>query len=108
MREGGANDENIGSLTYLALFGSVTAFVIYYRILKLVPVSLLALITYVFPIVAVALGWLVLDERLSRTTLVGAACVLAGIVLATWGRRPAPPSGSAIPPATRRRRRAPT
>ena len=97
----------IGSLAYLALFGSVTAFVIYYRILKFVPVSLLALITYVFPIVAVALGWLVLDERLSGTTLVGASGVLAGIVLATLGRRPGA-SGSAIPPATRPGRRAPT
>jgi drug/metabolite transporter (DMT)-like permease len=98
----------IGSLSFLALFGSVTAFVIYYRILKVVPVSLLALITYVFPIVAVALGWLVLDERLSGTTLVGAAGVLAGIVLATWRRRPAAARGSAIPPATRRGRGAPT
>lgn len=98
----------IGSLAFLTLFGSVTAFVIYYRILKVVPVSLLALITYVFPVVAVALGWLVLDERLSGTTLVGAAGVLAGIVLATWRRRPAAAGGSAIPPATRRNRRAPT
>lgn len=98
----------IGSLAYLALFGSVTAFVIYYRILKVVPVSLLALITYVFPIVAVALGWLVLDERLSGTTLIGAAGVLAGIVLATWRRRPTAAGGSAIPPASRRGRRAPT
>lgn len=98
----------VGSLLFLALFGSVTAFVVYYRILKVVPVSLLALITYVFPIVAVALGWLVLDERLSRSTLVGAACVLAGIVLATWRRRPAVPGGGAIPPATPRGRRAPT
>jgi drug/metabolite transporter (DMT)-like permease len=78
----------IGSLAYLALFGSVIAFVVYYRLLKVVPVSLLALVSYAFPIVAVVLGWLVLDERLSGSTLVGAAGVLVGIALATWRRRP--------------------
>jgi drug/metabolite transporter (DMT)-like permease len=77
----------IGSLAYLALFGSVIAFVVYYRLLKVVPVSLLALVSYAFPIVAVVLGWLVLDERLSGSTLIGAAGVLVGIALATWRRR---------------------
>lgn len=77
----------IGSLAYLALFGSVTAFVIYYRLLKVVPVSLLALVSYAFPIVAVVLGWLVLGERLAGSTLLGAGAVLAGIALATWRRR---------------------
>jgi len=77
----------IGSLAYLALFGSVIAFVIYYRLLKVVPVSLLALVSYAFPIVAVVLGWLVLGERLAGSTLLGAAAVLVGIALATWRRR---------------------
>jgi drug/metabolite transporter (DMT)-like permease len=77
----------IGSLAFLAVFGSVIAFVVYYRLLKVVPVSLLALVTYAFPIVAVLLGWIVLDERLAGSTLLGAAAVLAGMALATWRRR---------------------
>jgi drug/metabolite transporter (DMT)-like permease len=82
---------SIGALLYLALFGSVIAFVVYYRLLKVVPVSLLALVSYAFPIVAVALGWLVLDEALSGSTLAGAGMVLVGIALATWRRRAAVP-----------------
>ena len=78
-------------VAFLALFGSVIAFVVYYRLLKVVPVSLLALVSYAFPIVAVALGWLVLDERLSGSTLAGAGMVLVGIALATWRRRPVAP-----------------
>ena len=85
---------SIGALLYLALFGSVIAFVVYYRLLKVVPVSLLALVSYAFPIVAVALGWLVLDEKLSGSTLAGAAMVLVGIALATWRRRAAAPRGA--------------
>jgi drug/metabolite transporter (DMT)-like permease len=77
----------IGSLAFLAVFGSVIAFVVYYRLLKVVPVSLLALVTYAFPIVAVLLGWIVLDERLAGSTLLGAAAVLGGMALATWRRR---------------------
>ncbi|HUF90293.1 MAG TPA: EamA family transporter [Gemmatimonadota bacterium] len=104
----------IGSITYLAVFGSVVAFVIYYRLLKVVPVSLLALVSYAFPVVAVALGWLVLDERLAGSTLLGAGAVLAGIVLATWRRRPprvGPPDpalGGLRRPASPTDRRAPT
>jgi drug/metabolite transporter (DMT)-like permease len=84
---------SIGALLYLALFGSVVAFVLYYRLLKVVPVSLLALVSYAFPIVAVALGWLVLDEALSGSTLAGAGMVLVGIALATWRRRATAPAG---------------
>lgn len=78
----------VGSLAYLSLFGSVIAFVVYYRLLKVVSVSLLALVSYAFPIVAVVLGWLVLGERLAGSTLLGAGAVLAGIAIATWRRRP--------------------
>lgn len=105
----------VGSIAYLAVFGSVIAFVVYYRLLKVVAVSLLALVSYAFPVVAVALGWLVLDERLTGSTLVGAGAVLAGIVLATWRRR-LPPAGEPEAvlgaeirdPATPTGRRAPT
>jgi drug/metabolite transporter (DMT)-like permease len=102
----------IGSLVFLSVFGSVIAFVVYYRLLKVVPVSLLSLITYAFPVVAVLLGWIVLDERLSGSTLAGAGAVLAGMTLATWRRRR--PPGSLEAPvalsdeATPTARRAPT
>ena len=100
----------VGSLLYLALFGSVIAFVVYYRLLKVVPVSLLALVSYAFPIVAVALGWLVLDEALSGSTLAGAAMVLVGIALATWRRRAAAPgdAGGVASGATPKTRPTPT
>jgi drug/metabolite transporter (DMT)-like permease len=78
----------VGSIIYLALFGSVIAFVIFYTLLKRVAVSSLALISYVFPIVAVILGCLILDERLSPDAWGGTAAIVTGIALATWrGRR---------------------
>ncbi|MGH7557548.1 MAG: DMT family transporter [Gemmatimonadota bacterium] len=81
----------IGSVAYLAVFGSAFAFVGYYTLLREVPVTTLNLISYVFPIVAVALGYIVLGETLDRLTLAGAGLVLVGIAVATWRRR-RPPS----------------
>ena len=77
----------VGSILFLAVFGSVVAFVVFYSLLKRVAVSSLALISYVFPVVAVALGWAVLGERLDPSAGVGTAAVVAGIAIATWRRR---------------------
>lgn len=100
---------SIAALLYLAVFGSVVAFVVYYRLLKVVPVSLLALVSYAFPIVAVALGWLILEEALLGSTLAGAGMVLVGIALATWRRRSAPGAvGGAASGASPKSRPTPT
>jgi drug/metabolite transporter (DMT)-like permease len=77
----------IASVVYLALFGSVVAFVIYYTLLKQVSVSALALVSYVFPVVAVLLGYLILGERLTGSALAGAATILVGIAVAVRGSR---------------------
>ncbi len=72
---------SIGALMYLAIFGSVIAFTTYYRLLqrmKLVTMSMVALIT---PIIAVLLGFVILDELLTTADYVGAALVLAGVAV---------------------------
>lgn len=78
----------IGSVVYLTVFGSVIAFVAYYTLLKQVDVSLLALISYVFPVVAVILGYLVLGETMDSMSLLGSGAIVIGIAVATSsGRR---------------------
>jgi drug/metabolite transporter (DMT)-like permease len=68
-------------LAYLALLGSCVTFVIFYGLLKqMAPVQLSSL-AFITPVVAVFVGWLVLDEVLGATTLVGAVVVLAGVAL---------------------------
>ena len=77
----------IGSIVYLAIFGSVIGFVVYYTLLRNVAVTNLNLIAYLFPVVAVVLGYLVLGEVLEPLTFVGAGAIVIGIVLATYRRR---------------------
>lgn len=80
----------IASIVYLAIFGSVVGFVVYYSLLRQVPVTTLNMISYLFPIVAVVLGYLVLDEVLDRLAVGGAAAIVIGIAIATYGQRRAP------------------
>jgi drug/metabolite transporter (DMT)-like permease len=75
----------IGSILYLAVFGSVVAFVTYHWLLKRIEAVYISFTTFINPIIAVLLGALVLDERLAAGTLAGAACVLAGILVANGG-----------------------
>lgn len=69
------------SLGYLVLVGSVIAFLLYYWLVRNMDVTKTMLIALVTPLFAVTLGMIVLDERLSWRTLLGGACIMAGIVL---------------------------
>ena len=66
-------------LLYLAVVGSVIAFLMYYWLIQKMDVTKTMLISLVTPVVAVILGMLVLDEQLSWRTLVGGAMIMAGI-----------------------------
>jgi len=70
-------------LLYLAVFGSLVAFTAFAYCLHELPASTVGTYAYVNPVVAVALGHLILDEPLSAGLVGGAALVLAGVVLTT-------------------------
>lgn len=69
----------VGATIYLAIFGSVISFTSYYWLLKRLPILTMSMVALITPIVAVALGNLVLDEVLTTQDYVGAALVLAGV-----------------------------
>ena len=78
---GGYSAVALLALLYLAVFGSCLTFVLFYALLKeMAPVQLSSL-TFITPLVAVFVGWLVLDELLGLATFIGAVVVLAGVTL---------------------------
>jgi drug/metabolite transporter (DMT)-like permease len=80
-RLGDTSSSAILGLAYLAVFGSCVTFVLFYWLLKqMAPVQLSSL-AFITPVVAVFVGWLVLDEVLDLNTLLGAAVVLIGVAL---------------------------
>ncbi|MFD3324295.1 EamA family transporter [Streptomyces sp. NPDC058701] len=76
------------ALGYLVLFGSLIAFTAYVWLLQAAPLSLVGTYAYVNPVVAVALGALVLDEALTWPILLGGAIVVAavGVIVSTERR----------------------
>jgi drug/metabolite transporter (DMT)-like permease len=67
------------SLFYLAIVGSVIAFVLYYWLVLNIDVTKSMLIALVTPVVAVILGMIVLDEVIGWRTLIGGAMIMTGI-----------------------------
>lgn len=69
------------SMLYLAIVGSVIAFLLYYWLVLNMDVTKSMLIALVTPVVAVLLGMIVLDEQFSWRTLAGGAMIMLGIGL---------------------------
>ena len=69
------------SLFYLAIVGSVVAFLLYYWLVQNMDVTKTMLIALVTPVVAVTLGMLVLNEELHSRTLFGGLMIISGIAI---------------------------
>jgi drug/metabolite transporter (DMT)-like permease len=76
-------------LAMLALitFGSIVAFTAFNYLLKQVSTEKVATSAYVNPIVAMALGWYVLDETLSTQSLIAAVVLLTGVYFITTRKK---------------------
>ena len=64
-----------------SLVGSIVAFSAYAWLLQNAPVSKVATYAYVNPVIAIFLGWLILDETITAVTLVGAAIIVASVAV---------------------------
>jgi drug/metabolite transporter (DMT)-like permease len=71
----------IESVAYLVVFGSWIGFSAFAWLLDNVPTPKVATYTYVNPVVAVFLGWFLLNERIDAYMLVGAAIIIGSVVL---------------------------
>ena len=74
------------ALAYLIVFGSIAAFTAYTWLLANVPVSTVSTYAYVNPIVAVALGAVILSEPITPRRLIATAIILAAVVAMVSGR----------------------
>src|ERR687888_2306561 len=72
---------SVAALAYLVVFGSWVAYTAYAWLLQNAPISRVATYAYVNPVVAIVLGWLILDEVITPITLVGAAIIVASVAL---------------------------
>lgn len=88
---------------YLVIFGSLIGFTAYAWLLRVAPISLVVTHQYVNPLVAIALGMLLLGERPSPLTLVGAFLIVSAVYVtvrresSSSGRRTRGDTRSATP-----------
>jgi drug/metabolite transporter (DMT)-like permease len=80
----------VTSLFYLAIVGTVIAFLLYYWLVHNMDVTKTMLIALVTPVGAVILGVLILKEELHWRTLFGGAMIISGIglIVTRSGRKP--------------------
>ena len=79
--------ESLWALAYLIGPGSLLAMTCYVIALRRLPTSAVSTYAYVNPVVAVALGALLLGEPLTLTTLAGGAVVVAAVALLLLSQR---------------------
>jgi drug/metabolite transporter (DMT)-like permease len=77
--------EAVYSMIYLIIFGSIIAYACYSYVLRKLPMTIVSLYAYVNPLVAVMLGWLVLDEKLNTRIGVAILITVAGIYIVNRG-----------------------
>lgn len=76
-----------GSLAALAILGTALAQLILFRMLATHGSARLSLVTYLMPGFALVYGALLLDEKITATTIGGLAMILAGVAIASGAVR---------------------
>ncbi|MGZ8867583.1 MAG: EamA family transporter [Thermoanaerobaculia bacterium] len=75
------NIRTFAALAYLTIFGSIIAYSAYVYALAKLRTTKVSLYAYVNPVVAVILGWLILDESLTTISVIAMVTILAGVAL---------------------------
>ncbi|RED96607.1 EamA family transporter [Marinoscillum furvescens] len=74
------------AVIYLALAGSIAAFIAYTWLLERIPSAIVGTYAYINPVVAVFLGWLLADEKITAFQLSGMSVVLVSAILINVNR----------------------
>jgi drug/metabolite transporter (DMT)-like permease len=72
---------SILAILYLSIIGSTFAFAALYWLLGRMEVTRISLFTFITPVIAVSLGWLILGESVDLNIAFGGCLILVGVVL---------------------------
>lgn len=78
---------SISAVVYLAVFGSVLAFFCYHYALKKVSAVQVSILNYVNTIIAVFLGWLLLDEVITFDFIIATALIILGVFIINYKKK---------------------
>ena len=73
--------DTLVAVAWLGILGSFVAYVLFFFLIENLGATLATMVTYIFPIVGVAIGVLLLNERMDVRLAIGTSLVLVGIVV---------------------------
>jgi O-acetylserine/cysteine efflux transporter len=73
--------EQLWPVLYLAIFGTIVTFGIYFRLIKVTSAVTMSYVSVITPAIAVFLGWIILGEQLDAYEISGSALVLIGTAI---------------------------
>ncbi len=79
--------ESLGAVAYLAIFGSILGYFCYSYALKKVTATEVTITSYFNTVIALFLGWLILDEVITYDLLIATALIIAGVVITNWKKK---------------------
>lgn len=92
------SERSLIAFVYLVLVGALIGFTAYLWLIRKVPPALATTYAFVNPVVAVYLGFVILAEAVTPTTILAAAIIIAGVAIITQARsRPVEPRTSPDP-----------
>lgn len=76
--------KSISAMLYLAVFGSVAAFfAFHYALTKISPVQV-SILAYINTIIAIFLGWLIMDEQVTFKFILAAVMIICGVFIINY------------------------
>jgi len=79
--------ESIFATVYLAIFGSVLGYFCYHYALKRVSASEVSILTYFNTVIAIFLGWLILNEHVDLDLIVATVLIIAGVFITNYRKK---------------------
>ncbi len=79
------NQSSLLAFTYLIFFGAILGYGSYIYAIANLPISFVATYAYINPVIALFLGWLVLNEELNLPIIAAAAIIFTGVAIVKRG-----------------------
>ena len=78
------NPKGLGAIAYLVVFGSIVGYSAYAYALRHASATIVGTYAYVNPVIAVLLGWAILEETIGPTTLIAGAIIVVAVAFGVW------------------------
>lgn len=81
---------SLGAVIYLGVFGSIIGYVCYNYALKKVTATEVSILSYFNTVIALFLGWLVLNEKITYDLLIATVLIISGVVITNYRKKEVP------------------